>query len=444
MTERTGQAAMEARLVSTRLPFSEWGYALLVWSPMLARFLLPSSVEEQLTVTWFQVPFLATDVAWLFLPIWEWATGIRSRVRRPRAAFYYLVLAGWAAGQVLMKGEDLPVHLGTIAYVFSPLVVLSLYNFSRRGGRIHGYLLLAVALYLCLQVLGFTLQFFKWSGISLTQEYGGLGRVRSTVGASTATGVVILMVGFLGCAFRRWSRGGLYGFCALLVVGVMSTLARGAILALPLAMFPVWRRLLVRRSGSRLRDWVRLGFFAVAVAAVLHWSHLGKALQERIENIAYQGDITTGRMDRLIEAWELFESSPIVGHGLGTTFIPASFGGDSFWLLAGGGVISPHNAYVALLADMGIVGSLLFWTPLFMILARTSAQRHTSLTWCATGAVFLVCMNTETILLTFEFMGLIYLSLLSLLAYPVLGREGAQERVVRGRSVTPGPGGGET
>ena len=140
MTERTGQAAMEARLVSTRLPFSEWGYALLVWIPMLARFLLPSSVEEQLTVTWFQVPFLATDVAWLFLPVWEWATGIRSRVRRPRAAFYYLVLAGWAAGQVLMKGEDLPVHLGTIAYVFSPLVVLSLYNFSRRGGRIHGYL----------------------------------------------------------------------------------------------------------------------------------------------------------------------------------------------------------------------------------------------------------------------------------------------------------------
>ena len=418
MARLTEQVRMDMQARGGRLPLSEWVYALLVWGPILARFLLPSSLEERMLVEVAGLPFLLTDGVWLLLPLCEWMTGICSVGRRPRIAFYYLVLAGLASCQVLANGENLPVRMGTLAYVFLPLVVLSLYNFSQRGGRIHGWLLLGVTLYLCLQVVGFTLHVFNWSVETSTEEYGGVVRTRSTVGASTATGVVVLMVGCLTCSFHRWRRSGLYGFCALVAVGVISTLSRGAILALPLAMFPLWRQLLVRRSATHLRDGIRLVCVVLAVGGVLHWSHLGTAIRERVEIIAYQGDIATGRMDRMAEAWTLFRAAPVFGNGMGTTLVPAVFGWDSSWMEAGAGVVSPHNAYVALLADIGIVGSVLFWVPLLRMLVRTAGQGRTSLTWCAMASVFLVCMNTETILLTFEFMGVVYLSLLSLVAFP--------------------------
>lgn len=77
-----------------------------------------------------------------------------------------------------------------------------------------------------------------------------------------------------------------------------------------------------------------------------------------IQGETNEGSLTT-RVAMINKAIELFKKEPIFGHGL-----------NSFTLLGGFNTYS-HNNYVEILVNSGIIGFLLYYTPLFVLLQRS-------------------------------------------------------------------------
>lgn len=392
-----------------------WVHTILLWTPLLARFLLPAKMERDLAVVVAGVPVLPFDAAWFALPVFEWLTGVRSAVRRPAVAFHYLLFATLAATQILAAGVDVRQRLATLADASVPLVFLSLYNSAPRSSRAHALLLGVSAVILSAQVVVFSFGAAEWTSDVRTEEFrsSDLVRVRSTAGAATATGIVILLLAALGCDAAGGRPFVARLLAALSTVGVTATLSRATILALPVTF---WR--LIGPGLRHPRGFVRPLLAGLATAAALGatilLSRVGPAFSERLQLLVDTANFAAGRYDRYAQAWALFAESPLVGHGYGATQAPA-------WidmvpdLRTAADVVSPHNEYLALLADVGLVGTVAYLLPLVFVLFRATAGGRRRFAWYAVLSMFVLCMNTETILLTFEFCSLLYLSLLSLL-----------------------------
>lgn len=88
-------------------------------------------------------------------------------------------------------------------------------------------------------------------------------------------------------------------------------------------------------------------------------------LDETISGILEGEDITSGRSTLYSYAWSLFEENPIIGIGW-TEFINESYG-----LINSDRGSHPHNIYIQLLTELGIVGFLLFMIPVTYIYYKT-------------------------------------------------------------------------
>ena len=154
--------------------------------------------------------------------------------------------------------------------------------------------------------------------------------------------MLLLVLGLLA-EFRgalRWALGGLAVFLAL---GVAISLSRGAFVSLMAGIIALgFAR--GRRTGAAM-------LVVAAVCAVtllpflIDWRLTGGEGAASGQDLAELGNSDQGRLAAVLEGPRLFLSSPFFGHGLG-----------SYGDLAG---VSPHNWYMAVLAELGFVGAVL-------------------------------------------------------------------------------------
>jgi O-antigen ligase len=166
--------------------------------------------------------------------------------------------------------------------------------------------------------------------------------------------------------FRYESRGA--AWMAIAIVGaILFSLSRTA-LAVSLILIPLaWldRRSISRRVGVVLAIGLTFGALALAVASV-------GPLQERFsepDKVQVAGRVTisvTGRGNVWAATWQSFEKSPWLGHGAGSSgTLPASYLVPS----VREHYSHPHNDYLRLLHDYGIIG-FGFWIGSLITLLR--------------------------------------------------------------------------
>ena len=183
------------------------------------------------------------------------------------------------------------------------------------------------------------------------------------------TVAIILGVG-LGL-LRTWhplARAGAFAGAAFCVVGLFLTLSRGAMFGLVVAMLAA--PLLIGR-GRRL---VAVAIAATAIICAVAWfgafaSHSSK---ERVLHPSAEGG--SGRTDLWKMGWRMVEDHPIRGVGVGN--FPAR---SVDYLLRPGRTDHdvyivdtpkvPHNIYLAVLSELGVVGIALFGAILASVLA---------------------------------------------------------------------------
>ena len=89
-----------------------------------------------------------------------------------------------------------------------------------------------------------------------------------------------------------------------------------------------------------------------------------------IKNISVGSDIdiSSGRIELWKIAWNVFNSAPLIGVGWGSF---SNYTGDTFNNINQGIIKNAHNNYLQVLAEMGVIGFVLFVIPTFIILYKT-------------------------------------------------------------------------
>jgi len=223
-----------------------------------------------------------------------------------------------------------------------------------------------------------TVQF--WLGHARIEEFSGVFRAKglleneNQLGEITALCLMVPLQLFLA-GDRRWKRGAGLLICVLLSFGLVTSISRGAVLAVLAGLGYV----ALRASHHRRR----LLVFAVLVAAAFPF--LPEAFFARFRNLNQEmrGTVALSRRVGLTERGyfnkagiRIWKAHPILGVGLGNYgfyYILPEFNPGR----RGSTKLPPHNLYVQALAETGIVGFLvLCWWIFLAGLNYWNAERN--------------------------------------------------------------------
>ena len=230
--------------------------------------------------------------------------------------------------------------------------------------RLKGYIWLMIGLMTCLsieQLLGLG------ESTGLAGEVLREGGMGAALADTNEFGLAILF--FLPFAFysalsvgNRWLRIGLFGLSGLLVVSIIATGSRGAVVGFLALCIALW-------SKSKHKFVVGLG---LAVLVVALWFAAPSAYRVRVASILnyQQEENATVRRDAWKAGLSMFMHHPLLG--VGPTNFPIEYGNQT-----GSKWIAAHSLYMQALAELGTVGVV--WA-LFLIVyifrtARASQRR---------------------------------------------------------------------
>ena len=193
------------------------------------------------------------------------------------------------------------------------------------------------------------------TGMAVEFRAKGLQENENTLGELSALGLMVAIYAFL-YSDRWWKQ--LLGLmaCVLLSLGIVTSISRGAVIALLAGL--AW--IALRESQQRMRVAV------IVILAALAFPFLPEAFFNRFRNLSNDmrgtvalsqrhGLTTRGYFNKAgIKIWK---AHPILGVGLGNYgyyYIQPEFNPG----LGGGRNLPPHNVYVQALAETGTVGFL--------------------------------------------------------------------------------------
>jgi O-antigen ligase len=195
-------------------------------------------------------------------------------------------------------------------------------------------------------------------------RFTALSQDANTVGSILSLGLLAL----LGLAYGRNSGHGQIGVLAwtcfgIIATGIVLTGSRGALLSLIVGVLC----LVARHANSAVR--VKTGLIAVFTIACLAWaSYENVSVRTRWERSLTEGHMA-GRENLFPEAWEMFIEKPLAGWGPVSNYVELGrrFGEPSK---------DTHNLYLWVLTETGLLGSIPFFTALWLCCRAAWSARH--------------------------------------------------------------------
>jgi O-antigen ligase len=186
-------------------------------------------------------------------------------------------------------------------------------------------------------------------------------------GAFVSSGIMMILLAHAATLWaksvdkmRRWITA---SAIALILLGILATLTRATILG-AIALIAIWAMLKQRIEGKSLVSMIILVVIIVLGIAVADLVITGGSLRSRV--VTDLEDPSNGRVPMwsvvLSEFSRLGPLGWLIGGGIGFSFI----GAMKLW----GIQWPPHNQYLWLLADVGLVGLMLYLVFLIRIIKR--------------------------------------------------------------------------
>ena len=277
---------------------------------------------------------------------------------------------GWTPSRVLVDDslkKLLTVDLG--------LLIVGAMVLAHKRERMMRFLALITVFSLIVAAMGVSVYLiygsFKFAGWDVKRVYNEWGR-------AVANGTIVLLILFLRSRFasaRQLVLGALLGLCVLFIL-VASSRSALLVVAVPVCVFMAVNFAPFGRQGLRLSraQILLLLFVATVVTAVVVLLSSGYQIDtiQRFMKIMKQAENTdilmkANRFDYFAAALHYFFQSPLIGHGVRSfSILHRGFEDDG---------VQPHNIFLELLAETGLIGFALFLFLLFM------AVRPLSLDW---------------------------------------------------------------
>ena len=285
---------------------------------------------------------------------------------------------GWT---IPMRGElaSAPYFRLLAAFAFPFLASVIIFNLVRREQQIV-YILVLLSLFAWYALYIGYLQYavargfaaaegLIWPREILSPEYGiHQERGRGPYASTSPQGFLLCVVFFGNLLLLRRVRGPVrvpfIAQCALIPPAIFFTQLRAAYLAFLVASFIwcVWASRTVIAKAALAASLVGL-----MVLVAVFWSNVSST--DRSAGGVAQIDPIRARAELASNTWQIFTRKPIFGVGFGHYFSPASrelIRPQQFQAVATASV-TPHNVFLVILAETGLVGLVLFVTALVML-----------------------------------------------------------------------------
>ncbi len=371
--------------------------------PMASRWLIPASLEKALTPFLFGfLPLYLPDL--LLLLFWFW--GHPRHALGDLKALFLFQCAAAATGLLLNTYSDKPLSAFCNLHYFAAVALFLWRRPSPVQLQVLRLPLTGVLLLLAVEILLYSVGTLQYDLDITGVEYGAVSRIRTTIGAATGSSLILLLLGAV--AFALWKDSPWrFALLPLWVAPIFMLVSKGAILALALAAAWNLARRIVR-GRHKIRHLLLAGF----AVALLWRSGLLVPMWERIQLEGYSdvATLASQRDLRIQDSLAVFRENPLFGVGLGNVFGSKEYRYDGPPETYQG---APHNVFVLVLVEQGLLGLLAFLSLWGRILWR--APGRDTLLHSVLCMSVLVCFNTEAIVMVdSEYLFLLMLALMVL------------------------------
>ena len=348
--------------------------------PAFFMALMPWSLEES-----FNLNFLGYDMP-LFLMIGYIILLLRKNKQREKFVLFTLIFA-FIAAVLCLNGDIVGRYFIGIEFIVGYLFAKEIrYNDDIIKIINLASVLLLIAILFQQISLTFGLGFIE-SGQEQVFLSDGMLRVGTSVGSSTLTGILVVLILAI---ILHTSKNILFDYVsfALGTASVILSGTRSAMLILLLI-----GGLMLFGEKYKIPKFFKLIFIAVCIIYVIPF--VTAIFEARNEVAGDSSDITSGRVDRWLQAFTVLNESPLnYLFGVGPASVPISMFNEHI-----NPVASPHNVYIGTILEFGIFYTIAFIIFVYRKILRGFKFRNIP-SLVLLGST-LVSWNTEVVPLSF-------------------------------------------
>lgn len=375
---------------SISVAFGQWFPICLVAFSLCYNLLVPWSLKLGSAIRIGPAYLYPSDIAFLAVLL------VRRSVVEMR--LFFVAAAGMAAGiflalvnpEVRNWASSLPVF-----ELYAPMMVTACLRFSASEVLLWRLTITPIYLGIVAEVILFSTGTFAYESLVVSEEVGGLLRIPTTVGAATTTGAVIFLLS-MWC-LDLWRESSIWRGVIVVAgfIGCGATLSRG-----PMAMFAasiaLWWVVRAFHEGTALgklqvvvKSVLKVGLLLAGTWLLILVLDLGDAIRLRLERSEQSDELRRARIE---EAVEVILEQPLFGVGPGGFLAPPriepSVGSPIRYH-------SPHNSYLLIGAEQGLIGFMVFVGGLILLVATAFHRNPLDATTAALLPLTLIGLNTE-------------------------------------------------
>ena len=289
-------------------------------------------------------------------------------------------------GFLFSQYDSVIAHLLVGSYYFYAVFFAVTFKITEKQEYYIAKFFLWIFIVLSVEILLYSLGILTWSNIDIyanMDEYGGIFRFTSTIGDPNLSAHVMVVLGLLVFYYHQDSLLG-YTVLGLLLAVLLVLVCRGALVA-----FLFFAAFFFVKKFRNFKTGLGAIVAALAIVLLLNQYHIFDAIVERNDVVA--GDVTSGRTERWDATFKTVADNNSEVFGLGFTNIAVNVDMRQF-NYEGSYKLAPHNAWMLVYAEQGIIGiafMAIFW---FLALKRTKGDRYFLFLILA---ILLILFNTE-------------------------------------------------
>lgn len=391
--------------MNSRIKIKDYIFVYLLVIPLICRWLFMVTLEEVFTISFFYYPLFIPEILFLLLPFYYVRT---KKINKNKLILLSIIGLFFVLTGLFINGCN-SIYLNFIGGTdfFITTFIVALFPLQKRHLKIIRWPILFSVFLLSLEVVLFS-TVLGYSGLEDAQSYGEIKRISTTAGGSTGTGVIIFMLSSI--AFYLFYNRKYIQLLILVssTLSILFTLSRGAIIVQLLFLLYYFL------SNLQLKKSVFKFFFTFLLLASISIMLNNKyqvvsSVSERIGNSVVSGDVTSGRTERFKKSYSLFLNNPIIGNGSSSLVSYSrakAIKGSSVESLNS---FSPHNFFLLILVDYGLLGLLLFGLILFEFIKISYQNKKFNILNFSFYILVLVLMNLEIVFMNIDYLMPTYL-----------------------------------
>lgn len=394
--------------------------------PMVSQWLLPEGMERILFIDILGITFYFPNICY-FLYIYLYNNNQRNFREFDMPSIYLHTIVGCMfffffyllidVG-IARIGDAINIFVNDFAFIYS-FVLFFYFPLPLKILDKCKYLMLGALFVLSLEVILYSTGLMSYTSAAGTDllegqyETAGIFRVSTTIGAATGSAIIIAALGMLCSSFFYFNSLTRIFVLLLTTVTIFMTISRGSIIVWGIyLLFYIYVSFLKNTTFEQ-----RIKVFIVSTIVIIGAVNMGlfAPVMERQSRLNESENVYAGRDSKNDFMLGYIAENDYFGSGAGMFYpdkcLQGKYETKNNW------GHSPHNSYLLILAELGIIGLLLFIIIYVGVIIDLDYSQPIAMT---IPFVFLINFSTENFTLYQECIPLIAFMLLSVYKYNYL------------------------